>query len=442
MSFERLPWDGERRADRRPSGAEHTRHSRKLIHGRTTLRVTASVLVFLLTFGAAAMTFGYARLQGNINQANIDDLLGGDRPEPPPADPAAGRDQNILVIGSDSRSGDNVEIDGSGTSEGMRSDTTMLVNIPASRQWVNVVSIPRDTLVEIPSCRLPDGSMTKAQPEAMFNSAFSIGGQTGDIGAAAACTIKTVEALTGIYIDDFVVVDFAGFISVVDALGGIAMYFPEDINDRASGLNVEAGCRLLDGTDALALARVRKIGDGSDISRIGRQQEIVMEILSEALSSSLLSDPIRLYKVLDVSTQTLTTSPFIGSIPNLIGLAGSLASIKTDDLMMVTMPFDWAGARVVENTDFSPYVWEALLQGERLDPRVSGASTDIVAAEIPAWDDLFGFDALPGDEPLTDPGTDSTVGPTAGPGETASPTPSPEPTPIDPAASCTKATAS
>nr|NLD39807.1 hypothetical protein [Actinomycetales bacterium] len=365
-----------------------------------------------------------------------------------PEDPAEGRPLNVLVLASDSREGDNLAIDGSGTSDGMRSDTAMLAHISADRTHVDVVSIPRDTLVDIPSCHLPDGTSTEPQTQAMFNSAFAIGGATGDVGAAAACTIRTVEALTGVYVDDFVVVDFTGFIKVVDALGGIAMYLPEDINDSKADLQIEAGCRLLDGELALGLARSRySFADGSDISRIGRQQEIVMEIIEEALTSRLLTDPIRLYRVLDVSTQTLTTSRGFGDIPQLVGLASSLASITADSITLVTMPFDWAGARVVPNESYAPYVWEALASDRPLDSTLSGVAWAIAEAGVPAWEPGA---VWPVPEPAsssteTSPGTTTTAPlppdapstPPASGGETDAPaTVAPEI--VDPAGNCTK----
>ncbi|HZK05354.1 MAG TPA: LCP family protein [Actinomycetaceae bacterium] len=390
--------DAEDRQPRERIGARAerqrpVRHSAKPVHGRRTLRVLATTLIFILSFSTAGFGLGYNRLQGNIQQPNIDEFLGTARPtmptpEPTEAygDPAAGRALNVLVLGSDSRGGDNAALDGSGDTGGMRADTTMLAHISADRSHVDIVSIPRDTLVDIPACRLPDGTMSRPQTNAMFNSAFAIGGASGDVGAAAACAILTVEELTGIYIDDFVVVDFTGFINVVDALGGIAMYIPEDIVDPRADLELEAGCRLLDGHDALGLARARKsLGDGSDISRIGRQQDIVMKIIEEALSSRLLTDPIRLYRVLDVSTQTLTTSEGFGDIPQLIGLANALSGINSESITLVTMPFDWAGNRVAVSRSYVPYVWESLLADEPLDSAISGAGYLIAQAGVPMW---------------------------------------------------------
>ncbi len=341
----------------------------------------------MLVFATSVVGLTWSRVNHNIDTRDINDLLGTNRPTqsgtPAPTDINAGRALSILVIGSDSREGAN-DVDGAGatgTTSGMRSDTTMLVHVSADRTRVEVVSIPRDTLVDIPACAHPDGTQTSPQSDAMFNSAFQKGGAGGDIGGAAACTILTVEALTGLYVDDFAVVDFAGFINVVDALGGVAMYVPEDIDDHLAGLQLEQGCRLLNGEEALGFARVRKtVGDGSDISRIGRQQDLVLAIFQEALSTNLLRNPPRLYRFLDTSTQTLTTGNRIGDVRALAGLGTSLASIRSDDITFVTMPFEWAGPRVIPSWDYADLVWEALRTDTPVDPILSGDAGAITTA--------------------------------------------------------------
>lgn len=348
---------------------------------RSTLALS---LTFLVLFVGTGFTLGYSQLQGNIDRHDIDDLLGTDRPTTTAAtttgyeDSHSGQALNILVMGSDSREGDNSGVDGSGTSEGMRSDTTLIVHIPADRESLTVVSIPRDTLVDIPSCTLPDGSESYPQYSAMFNSAFSTGGQGTSVPHAAACTIKTVEQLTGILIDDFVVVDFTGFINIVDNLDGIPMYIEEDIDDDAADLHIEAGCRLLNGEEALGFARVRKtVGDGSDISRIGRQQEFMTAVINEVLSTRLLTDPVRLYRVAESATASLTTGTTIGSLTEIVGLAASMKNLSLDNVTFITMPFDWAGNRVTVNNTYAEQVWEALRNDTAVDPRLTGAGYEI-----------------------------------------------------------------
>lgn len=395
------------------------RHAVAHLRARSIRRAVSLSLIFLLVFSGTALALSVARFQGNIDQQDIGSLLGEDRPTARPAPTATptgpvdsheGEELNILLMGSDSREGANSAIDGSGASEGMRSDTTMIVHISADRSRIETVSIPRDTLVDIPECTLPDGTTTAEQYDVMFNSAFATGGATGDVGAAAACTILTVEQLTGLFIDDFVVVDFAGFVNVIDALGGVALYIPEDINDRAADLILEEGCRLLDGSQALGLARVRKtVGDGSDISRIGRQQDLVAAIIREVLSTNLLRSPVRLYQFLDSATQTLTTGQSIGDLSALVGLGSSLSSIRTDDVVFITMPFTWAGARVVPAEEYADLVWLALGEDTAVDSIYSGDSTAILVA-LQEREEAAAAPPVPTEAP-TDPAIDENGAP-------------------------------
>lgn len=325
------------------------------------------VLAVLLTFGSAVASV-YHNLQSNIRQTDISDLLGRDPDDQLPIDKAAGRALNILVLGSDIREGDS-DVDGSGAAgvtAGMRADTTMLFHVSEDRTRVDVVSIPRDLLIDIPSCtvrtgdNLDDTFETDPAYDAMFNAAFAYGGQTGDVASAAACSMKTVENMTGIHLDGYVVVNFASFKDVVHALGGIPMYFEEPLYDEYAGLDVPAGCRLLDGDQSLALARARKmIGDGSDISRIGRQQELVFAIINEAKNMNLFTDMPTLYRVLQAATANLDTSEGLGDIPTLVGLASSLRNVDLSNIQFITTPWESAGNRVIQTSE-APTLWHAI----------------------------------------------------------------------------------
>ncbi len=329
--------------------------------GRVVLLVLLALLLALGSVFAAA----YYSLQSNIDQSNIDDLL--NRESSGPIDVAQGHPINILVLGSDIREGDS-DIDGSGElglTAGMRADTTMLFHVSEDRSRIDVVSIPRDLLLDIPSCTVREGedyssTFTTDERYDQFNTAFSIGGQTGDVASAAACTMKTVEALTGIHLDGYVVLNFASFQDVVNALGGIPMYFEEPLYDEYAGLDVAAGCRLLGGQQSLALARARHdIGDGSDISRIGRQQELVFAILNEAKSMNLFTDMPTLYRILQAATANLSTSKGLGDIPTIAGLANSLRNIDLANIHFITTPWEPAGDRVTLLPD-AAVLWNAI----------------------------------------------------------------------------------
>jgi len=270
--------------------------------------------VLFVTTGGWAV---YQDLQSRLKTQSIDDILGGDRPDGPTDHSFEGRAVNILVMGSDSRDGQVVN-DGT---EGMRSDTAMIVHLSEDRSRMDVISIPRDTMVAMPSCKLPDGSESDPSSYAIFNSAFSTGADNSsnpdDVVYAAACTIKTVEKMTEnkIRIDEFMVVDFTGFEKMVDSLGGVPMYVDEDVSDDKADLYLDKGCNTLNGAQALGYARARySLGDGSDISRIGRQQQLVAAMMRTAKSKNLLTDMTSLYGFATSALETLTVSEGLGGV--------------------------------------------------------------------------------------------------------------------------------
>ncbi len=363
-------------APARPRPARHAR----AFHTHGALRGVAVVVTAVLAFGAAGAAAVYTRFQGNIDAVDISDLVGpapDSTKTPDPDDPYAGQEVNILIMGSDERDGENAAIGGS--VDGMRSDTTIVVHISADRQRIDLVSIPRDSLVDIPSCTMTDGSTSKAQSDAMFNSAFAIGAdQGGNVESAAACTIKTVQANTGLTIPYFVVVDFAGFIRMVDALGGVPICIPNDMSSPKAGLYLTAGNQTLDGTTALAFARARTgtgVGDGSDTNRLGRQQRLIAATVREVLSKNLLTDVPQLIRFLDAATESITADQYLGSINNLVGLGYSLRSVATSNITFQTIPFATApnNPNRVVWTSGADLIWSNMVQDLPLDTPVGGA---------------------------------------------------------------------
>jgi LCP family protein required for cell wall assembly len=379
-----------------PRPARHARRpeSHRIARG-IALTVTA-----LLAFGVTGAATAYTRLQGNIKSADVVGLLGASRPKAAtvsnPNDPNAGQALNILLIGSDVRTGQDAAI--GGAVAGMRSDTTIVLHLSADRKRADLVSIPRDTLVDIPSCARSNGSSSKPQ-KSQFNTAFSVGSESGKVSDAAACTIKTVEKNTGVRIDDYVVIDFAGFIKMVDALGGVPICIPNKMVSPKAGLVLKAGQQTLNGATALGYARARTgtgVGDGSDTNRIGRQQQLLAAMVRDVQSQNLLTDMPKLLRFLGAATSSITASPSLASIPNLTGLAFSLRGTSSANITFLTIPFAAAPSdpnRVVM-TSAAKGIWANV-----------AADQPIAAA------------ATPGPSPTTTPGA------TTAPGSTAAPTP-------------------
>ncbi|BDO42874.1 LCP family protein [Cellulomonas sp. NTE-D12] len=320
--------------------AQQPRHARGL-KSHNAVRGIALAAVALVVFGASSAVAVAQRLQSNITTVDVSGLTG---PRPSsmaaakPGDPNAGQPVNILVMGSDTRAGVNASI--GGNDSGQRSDTAIVVHISADRSRVELVSIPRDSLVKIPVCQATNGKSSRASSSAMFNSAFATGWDMGgDMASAAACAIKTVQQNTGVAIDHFAVVDFAGFQAMVNAIGGVPMCIPHALHDTYSGLDLPAGQQVLNGQQALELARARhgNVGDGGDLDRIGNQQRLIQAMVNEVLSKKVLTNVPNLVSFLSAATSSLTTDSGL-QLQNLTGLAYNLRNINRDNVVFMTIP--------------------------------------------------------------------------------------------------------
>ncbi|MCM2390075.1 LCP family protein [Streptomyces sp. CWNU-1] len=238
--------------------------------------------------------------------------------------------QNILLLGSDTRAGKGNSEYGRDEAGSQRADTAILLHIAANRQSATAMSIPRDLMVTIPSCRKADGSRSEKQ-FAQFNWAFMFGG--------AACSIRTVEQMTGVRIDHHIVVDFRGFKKMVDAVDGVEVCLKEPINDKAARLKLKAGPQTLDGEEALGFVRARKtLGDGSDTERMERQQRFLGALVKKVQSNGVLLNLTKLYPVLDAATKSLTTDPGLDSLRDLYDLAKAVERIPTEKVQFLTVP--------------------------------------------------------------------------------------------------------
>ncbi|WP_394816425.1 LCP family protein [Streptomyces lancefieldiae] len=289
----------------------------------------SGVVVVVLAAGAVGVGWAvYAKLDGNItsDEAAAAELARYEKERPTSLVRGA---QNVLLIGSDSRSGEGNERYGrdNGTE---RSDTTILLHLSAGRDSATAVSLPRDLMVDVPGCRHRDGSRTRPV-FAQFNYAYEAGG--------SACTVRTVEKLTGVRVDHHVVVDFEGFKRMVDALDGVEVCLRKPVDDKDAKLRLPAGHVTLDGEQALGYVRARKsLGDGSDTDRMDRQQRFLGALVSKVRSDHVLLNPVKLYPVLDAATSSLTTDPGLASLRGLYDLVRGLRHIPTERTQFLTVP--------------------------------------------------------------------------------------------------------
>ncbi|WTI84136.1 LCP family protein [Streptomyces sp. NBC_00726] len=332
--------------------------------GSRLRRTAVSALSFLVLL-VAGIGWGYLKLTGSIDTFSSDGVS-GDRP------PGSSGGQNVLVIGSDTRSGKNKGLGGA-TGDVGRSDTVLLLHVYADRRHAVAVSVPRDAMVDIPACRKPDGSWTAPRHHSQFNGAFSVG---ETVEGNPACTQNTVEQLTGLRVDHTVVIDFAGFSALTSAVGGVPVCLPNDIYQRdlnpkrttRGTLIFEKGPQTVSGQRALDYVRLRHgIGDGSDIGRIKRQQAFVASLVKKIKSRGM--NPTALLPLADAATDAMTVDPGLGSADKLLSFALSMKNIDLHNTKFVTVPWRYEGERVAVVEPDADALWAALKADRPLDAK-------------------------------------------------------------------------
>ncbi|MET8245785.1 LCP family protein [Streptomyces sp. NPDC005202] len=318
---------------------------------RKALTVMAWTAAGIVVLGGTGAGYLYFKLNNNLKTVDINQALGGDRPTK-----VGNGSENILVLGSDTRSGSNKKLGGGADDGSARSDTAMIVHVYAGHKKASVVSIPRDTLIDRPACTDTKGGTQPAAHDVMFNSAYTTGG--------AACAVKTVESMTGIRMDHYLEVDFSGFEKLIDELGGVQVTTTKNIDDPDSHLKLKAGTHTLNGKQSLGLVRTRHgVGDGSDLGRIQLQQAFIKALVNQVRHIGLFTNPKKLYDLADTATKAVTTDSDLGSVNSLMSFADGLKGISSSHMNMVTMPvrYDSANAnRVVVAQAKAKLVWDAL----------------------------------------------------------------------------------
>jgi LCP family protein required for cell wall assembly len=226
---------------------------------------------------------------------------------------------NILLVGVDTRSGlsrqQQLRLHVGNVAGATNTDTMMVAHIPADRQSIQVVSLPRDSWVSIPG-----NGMNK------INAAYGLGGPP--------LMVSTVEKATGLPINDYVEVNFVGFVRVIDELGGVNVCLPFAVDDSQSGLHLSAGPHHVDGVTALKFARDRHSFATSDLARIADQQQLLASLYAQATATGVLANPVRLRQVVSAVTASVTVDRGF----NVTQLASELRGIKPENVSFTTVP--------------------------------------------------------------------------------------------------------
>lgn len=285
-----------------------------------------AILLTVAGAGIAGVSYLQGRLEAGIERLGDPFAALPDRPDNAPRTVGEGgpggpgrAPVNILILGSDSRisAGDPSRW----TAGAQRTDAIMLAQISGDRQSLTMMSIPRDSWVEVPG-----------HGTAKINAAFSWGGPT--------LMIQTVEQLTGVRIDHFAVADFESFAALTDELGGVELTLGQPLD--AGGVTLEAGTHVLDGGQALAYARERYNVEGGDFGRVQRQQNWMRAIMRSIFDRELLTDPVRLMSTLEAVTRSLSLDDGL-TVARMRDLAIGARTLRPDSVRFITAPYVGTG---------------------------------------------------------------------------------------------------
>ncbi|MER5862764.1 LCP family protein [Kitasatospora sp. NPDC002040] len=356
---------------------------------RRWLRITALVLGFLLAAGCGAGYWYYQKLNGNFQagQLNLSDVTGEKT-----APNAAGQTPlNILLIGTDNRgSAANIALGGSADEAGRPglADVQMLLHVAADRSNASLISIPRDTLVDIPACRSEDGKQNfPAVKKRMINEALARGGP--------GCLVGTWTELTKVHIDHYMMVDFAGVASMADAVGGVPVCVNMNLWDRyqkgigGTDLKLPKGTTYIKGEQALKWLRVRDAW-GDDIGRTKAQHLYLSAMVRELKAKGSLTDPGRLMGLAEAATKSLSVDKPLADIRKLYELGTELRAVPTERISTLTVPVVTAKSnadRLDLKQPDSDQIWKLLLADRPLDdkgPAPADAPPSPAASPTPA----------------------------------------------------------
>jgi LCP family protein required for cell wall assembly len=388
---------------------EQIRHGRQRTGSRAgvVLRSVAVAAAVLLVSSVAVVGYAVGSVSSTFQEAAVD--IGGSTP--PPAPPFLGPVEGgftMLVVGSDNDANQGEEY---GEREGVRNDVNIVLHVAADHQHAVALSLPRDLVIPQPACG--DSDAVDALP---LNDAWGRGGENG-----LGCVVETVRELTGLDIAYAAETSFNGVIEMTNAVGGVDVCVTGDMSDPDSGVDLTAGHHVIAGQEALAFLRNREgVGDGSDLSRIGSQQQYLSSLLRSIKSTSTLSDPAKIYGLAQAVVQNITPSTTLNGAGTLVSLALTLKDIDLSQVVFVSYPvgtyapdpnkvqpvYDLADALTERIAADQPFTLDAAATVP--GSVVEGASTDPTAPVEPVDPEAPVDPAAP---PATDAPTDSAATP-------------------------------
>ncbi len=323
-----------------PPPAQPPAKQRRRRRRRPLLKTFLVLLLAWVVFLIGAPVYAWS------TTTRVDTAPSGERPPQQPG-------TTVLLVGSDAREDLTAEERsrlGTGSTEGRRTDTMMLLHIPEQGEPV-LLSLPRDSLVDIPG-----------RKRNKLNAAYAFGG--------APLLVETVEQNTGIRVDGYLEIGFLGIVEVVDAVGGIEVCPTFDIDDKDSHLTLNKGCQTVDGVTALGYVRMRKDDPRGDLGRMERQREVIGAIGKEVLSPMSVLNPVRYWRLNAAASRSLALGEDTG-LGTMVPVGIGFVSVMTGRGLSMTVPIadadahvDGVGSVMRWDEDASTTVFQAIASGD------------------------------------------------------------------------------
>ncbi|WP_435749167.1 LCP family protein [Microbacterium sp. PMB16] len=371
--------------------SEKTRRRRTIArHGQLHTPGPVGQLLKFLAIGLAVVLVSGLGVGGYILydfsstvSANAVDLE-GDAPVPP--DIGEYKDGfNLVLTGVDTCEDDYKQYFGDrctgGDSEGTLNDVNLLVHVSKDPRRITVVSFPRDLMIPIPECTDKNGNVHSGMSKQPLNVAYS--------DAGLSCVAKTISELTGQDVQFAASVTFGGVIEITNAIGGVDVCLASPIKDRNTGLNMTAGTHTVEGIQALQFLRTRYgVGDGSDLGRIGNQQQYMSSLARKMISGSVLGNVPVMLKLANTGLQNLETSTSLADPMKIVQIALAVKSVPFEDIVFVQYPTNGDPDdrnKVVPNYGAAEELWAAIEANAQLQITHENTSTDgvVVEGEVP-----------------------------------------------------------
>ena len=357
--------------------------SRRASAGHPVLKGIAALLSLVLVAGVVFGVAQVMRLQGNFDTQPLNLGSGG---QPAEQVDASTDPMQILVLGTDSRDGQNSN----------NSDVMMLVNLSADRSNVTVVSFPRDLMVPLPQCEDPaTGTVYQAMDMGQLNSALGNGGP--------GCTVAAINEMTGLTIDHFMMADFDAVKELSNTLGGVDVCVNQPVNDPLSGLDIPAGVSSVQGDQALAFLRTRHgFGNGGDEGRIRAQQSFLASMVRKVKDEGTLNNLPKLYSIAETVTKNLTVDEGLAQIPDLVSLATRLKDVDLGKVAFVTapvMPYEYDPNRLALDEEKAQPLFDALVSDQGVTASASPSPSDPAGTETATGAETETGAPVPGEVP-------------------------------------------